>query len=65
MKRENKTYEYKYIDHDMFTENSIVEMNQMGENGWDIIRILDPMKYLNSEGEFIRIYYKREKKKLL
>jgi hypothetical protein len=33
----------------------------MGSKGWEIIRILEPMKWQNSDGMFIRIYYKRIK----
>ena len=55
------TFEYRVIDHDMFDENEIQTMNAMGSKGWEIIRILEPMKWLNSDGMFVRIYYKREK----
>jgi hypothetical protein len=55
------TFEYRVIDHDMFDEDEIQLMNSMGSKGWEIIRILDPMKWLNSEGMFVRIYYKRVK----
>lgn len=53
-------FEYRYIDHDMFDFDETATMNHMGSKGWRIIRVLDPMKYLNSEGMFIRIYYERE-----
>ncbi len=53
------TYEYRIIDHDMFDEAEKTLINNMGKKGWEIIRILDPIKYLNSEGFFIRIYYKK------
>jgi hypothetical protein len=56
-----RAYEYRMVDHDMFDENEIWTMNNLGAYGWEIIRILEPMKYLNSEGMFVRIYYKREK----
>ena len=55
------TFEYRVIDHDMFDEDEIQTMNSMGSKGWEIIKILDPMKWLNSNGMFVRIYYKREK----
>lgn len=55
---ENKI-EYRMIDHDMFDEDMIREMNSMGEKGWKIIRILDPMRWLNSDGMFIRVFYER------
>jgi len=54
-------FEYRVIDHDMFDEDEIQLMNSMGSKGWEIIKILDPMKWLNSEGMFVRIYYKRVK----
>jgi hypothetical protein len=57
----SSTFEYRVIDHDMFDEDEIRTMNSMGVRGWEIIRILDPMKWLNSEGMFVRIYYKRVK----
>ena len=57
----SSTYEYRVIDHNMFDEEEIITMNSMGSNGWEIIKILEPMNWLNSEGMFIRIYYKREK----
>ena len=57
----SRTFEYRVIDHDMFDENEIQTMNSMGSKGWEIIRILEPMKWLNSDGMFVRIYYKREK----
>ena len=57
----SRTYEYRVIDHDMFDEDEIRTMNSMGSNGWEIIRILEPMKWLNSDGMFVRIFYKREK----
>ena len=56
-----RTFEYRVIDHDMFDENEIQTMNAMGSKGWEIIRILEPMKWLNIDGMFVRIYYKREK----
>lgn len=56
-----KTFEYRVIDHDMIDEDEVHTMNSMGSKGWEIIRILDPMKWMNSDGMFIRIYYKREK----
>ena len=48
------------IDHDMFDETMIEEINGLTRRGWKIIRILDPMKWLNSDGMFIRIFYERE-----
>ena len=56
-----KVIEYRMIDHDMFDENMINEMDGMGKRGWKIIRILDPMPWKESEGMFIRIFYEREK----
>ena len=53
------TFEYRVIDHDMFDEDEIQTMNSMGSKGWEIIRILEPMEWLNSDGMFVRIYYKR------
>jgi hypothetical protein len=58
---ENKI-EYRMIDHNMFDEDMIREINSMGEKGWKVIRILDPMKWLNSNGMFIRVFYEREQK---
>lgn len=57
----SRTFEYRVIDHDMFDEDEIRTMNSMGSKGWKIIRILEPMKWLNRDGMFVRIYYKREK----
>lgn len=54
--------EYRMIDHDMFDETMIEEINGLTKRGWKIIRILDPMKWLNSDGMFIRIFYEREQK---
>jgi hypothetical protein len=45
----------------MFDEDMVHEMNGMGEKGWKIIRILDPMPWKDSEGMFIRIFYEKEK----
>lgn len=59
---ENKM-EYRMIDHSMFDEDMIFEMNSMAEKGWKIIRILDPMKWLNSDGIFIRVFYERVRNK--
>ena len=56
-----RTFEYRVIDHDMFDEDEIRTMNSMGSKGWEIIRILEPIKWCNSDGMFVRIYYKREK----
>lgn len=56
-----KTFEYRVIDHAMFDKDEIHLMNSMGEKGWEIIRILEPIEWLNEGGKFIRIYYKREK----
>lgn len=56
----NRSFEYRMIDYDMFDESQIESMNYMGSKGWEIIRILEPMKYLNSEELFVRIFYKRE-----
>ena len=55
-----RTFEYRVIDHDMFDEDEIQTMNSMGSKGWEIIRILDPIKYKDSDGYFIRIFYKRK-----
>jgi hypothetical protein len=55
-----RIFEYRVIDHDMFDENEIQLMNSMGSKGWEIIRLFEPMKWVNNEGMFIRIYYKRE-----
>lgn len=57
----NRTFEYRMIDHDMFDIDELQLMNSMGSNGWEIIRILEPMKWINSDGMFVRIFYKREK----
>lgn len=54
-------FEYRVIDHDVFEYEEINTMNYMGSKGWEIIRILDPMKWKDSDGYFIRIYYKRQK----
>ena len=56
-----KTFEYRVLDHYMFDDEEVKKMNEMGLKGWGIIRILDPMKWTNSDGMFVRIYYKREK----
>jgi hypothetical protein len=53
-------YEYRIIDHDVFDESEKTLINNMGKKGWEIIRILDPIKYIDSEGFFIRIYYRME-----
>lgn len=58
----DSAFEYRVVDHDMFDQDEISLMNNMGAKGWEIIRILDPMNWLNSDGKFIRIYYKRVKK---
>ena len=57
----NRTFEYRMIDHDMFDIDELQLMNLMGSKGWEIIRILEPMKWINSDGMFVRIYYKRDK----
>ena len=57
----NRTFEYRMIDHDMFDIDELQLMNSMGSKGWEIIRILEPMKWINSDGMFVRIYYKRDK----
>ena len=59
----SRTFEYRVIDHNMFDEDEIRTMNSMGSKGWEIIRILEPMKWINTDGMFVRIYYKRENKK--
>lgn len=57
----SRTFEYRVIEHDMFDEDEIQTMNAMGSKGWEIIRIFEPMKWVNADGMFVRIYYKREK----
>ena len=57
----SRTFEYRVIDHDMFNEEEIRIMNSMGSEGWEIIKIFERMKWLNSDGMFVRIYYKRDK----
>lgn len=53
--------EYRMVDHDMYGEEMIHEVNGMAKKGWKIIRILDPIKYKDpSDGMFIRIFYERE-----
>jgi hypothetical protein len=56
-----KNLEYRMLDHEMFDGNMIREINMMASKGWKIIRILDPIKWEDSEGMFIRIFYEREK----
>lgn len=56
-----KQFEYRIVDHTMFDEDEIQTMNFMGSKGWEIIRILEPMKYFNSDNLFVRVFYKREK----
>lgn len=52
--------EYRMIDYDMFDENMIHEINNLCKNGWKIIRILDPIQWVNKDdGKFIRIFYER------
>jgi hypothetical protein len=41
--------------------NEIRRMNEMGAEGWEVIKILEPRQWLNSNSLFIRIYYKRKK----
>jgi len=55
--------EYRMIDYDMFDEDMIHEINGLSKRGWKIIRVLDPMKWANSDGMFIRIFYERESQK--
>ena len=55
--------EYRMIDYDMFDEDIIHEINGLSKRGWKIIRVLDPMKWANSDGMFIRIFYERESQK--
>lgn len=57
-----KTYEYRVIDHPTFDINVMDLMNHLGSEGWKIIKISEPMKYLNSDGLFTRIYYRRTTK---
>ena len=56
----NRAFEYRIIDHDMFYNNDNELIKSMGLKGWEIIKIFEPMKYLNSDAMFVRIYYKRE-----
>ena len=49
------------IDYDMFDENMSMELDGLTSLGWKIIRILDPMKWINSEGMFIRIFFQRKR----
>ena len=58
----DSAFEYRVVDHDMFDSEEINLMNYLGSKGWEIIRILEPMNWLNADGKFIRIYYKRSKK---
>ena len=56
-----KKYEYRMIDYDMFDEDMSREIEGLTSRGWKIIRILEPMKWVNSEGMFIRIFYQRKR----
>ena len=56
-----KKFEYRMIDYDMFDENMSMELDGLTSLGWKIIRILDPMKWINSEGMFIRIFFQRKR----
>lgn len=48
------------LDYDMFDEDMVTEINAMASKGWVIIRILDPMPWVNhTDGMFIRIFYER------
>jgi len=49
------------IDYDMFDENMSQELDGLTLRGWKIIRILDPIKWLNSDGMFIRIFFERKR----
>ena len=56
-----RKYEYRMIDYDMFDEDMLREIEGLTYSGWKIIRILEPMKWVNSEGMFIRIFYQRKR----
>ena len=56
-----KKYEYRMIDYDMFDETMTQELNGLTLRGWKIIRILEPMKWANSDGMFIRIFFERKR----
>ena len=56
-----KKFEYRMIDYDMFDDNMSMELDGLTSRGWKIIRILDPMKWINSEGMFIRIFFQRKR----
>lgn len=56
-------FEYRVIYHQSngdFQEE-INMMNYMGDKGWEIIKVDDPKPYTESEGEYVRIFYKRIK----
>jgi len=55
-------FEYRILDLDFFSENLAAQrtLNFMGSNGWEIIKIFDPMNYTNSDRLFFRVMMKRE-----
>ena len=55
---ENKI-EYRVIDLDMFGGEMPEVLNSMGQKGWEVVKFFEPMKYVNSDGMFVRIIFKR------
>lgn len=56
-----KKYEYRMIDYDMFDGDMSIEIEGLTLKGWKIIRILEPMKWVNNDGMFIRIFFERKR----
>jgi hypothetical protein len=51
--------EYRAIDLDMFDGEMSDVLNSMGQKGWEVVKFFEPMKYVNSDGMFVRIIFKR------
>ena len=53
-------YEHRIIDHDWSDVEEHYAVNSMGKRGWEVVAALGPIKYSESDGYYMRVFYKRE-----
>lgn len=56
LKQNDRAFEYCLVKYDVTDDDVIEKMNEMEENGWEIMKITDSI-----EIPYVRVYYKRIK----
>lgn len=54
-------FEYRIIDFNAFSNEAPDFLNNMGNNGWELVGFSNPIPYSIGEGFFIRYIFKKKK----